>query len=147
MKINIRQIKPVGIELTQTFPADFAGLTGEDDARFITPIKVKAEVSRAADEIIAGITAASRYESFCGRCLQEVKRDWEASFLVAFDIDGKTEFIEMDEDIRQELVLNLPLRILCREDCRGLCVDCGVNLNNESCACAEKATKKVKVKT
>ena len=79
------------------------------------------------------MTAASRYESFCGRCLEEIKQDWASEFTLIFDVDKGQDFLEMDEDIRQELVLNLPARILCREDCKGLCIDCGVNLNKQKC--------------
>jgi uncharacterized protein len=146
MKVFVHKIGLEGIELEQTFPGDIIGLTGRDEFRFIKPITVRAGVHRAEDEVIAEVVADSRYVSFCGRCLETIQRDWRAAFTLIFDMDGKTDFIEMDEDIRQELILNLPMYIVCREDCRGLCIDCGANLNNEHCACVGMATKEVKVK-
>jgi len=133
MKVYVRQIKPEGMDLDQSFPTESVGLTCEDDAWFIAPIAVKAQVHRAEDEIIVKVMAKSCYESFCARCLIEVKRDWAAEFTLYFDVEKQNEFIEMDEDIRQELVLNLPVRIVCREDCQGLCMECGANLNNQEC--------------
>jgi uncharacterized protein len=43
--------------------------------------------------------------------------------------------IELAPLIEEQVLLALPTRPLCREDCRGLCDGCGVNLNNEECAC------------
>jgi uncharacterized protein len=146
MKVIVRQIKTEGMELDQTLPVESIGLTGEDSIRFIAPVQVKVAVNRIEDEVVAKIKADSRYESFCGRCLEGIDREWSTQFTLNFGIDGKDDFIEMDEDIRQELILNLPARVVCRENCRGLCLECGVNLNNEQCVCAEKAAKKVTVK-
>ncbi|OGX35536.1 MAG: hypothetical protein A3C36_05530 [Omnitrophica WOR_2 bacterium RIFCSPHIGHO2_02_FULL_52_10] len=146
MKVFVHKIGLEGMKLEQTLPADAIGLSGADDVRLIAPIDIKTEVFKGEDEMIAKVAAVSRYESFCGRCLETVKRDWSTAFTLAFDIDGTTDFIEIDEDIRQELILNLPFRILCREDCRGLCVECGANLNDERCACAVRAAKPEKAK-
>jgi uncharacterized protein len=43
--------------------------------------------------------------------------------------------VSLDEQIYESLVSTIPMRILCREDCRGLCPQCGANLNRESCSC------------
>lgn len=45
--------------------------------------------------------------------------------------------IELDDVLREQILLALPARAICREDCRGLCPGCGRNLNVETCACAE----------
>ncbi len=133
MKIHIRKIRSEGIEYNEDFSQEWIDLTRKDSIRFIQPIKVKAMVIRAGDEIFVKVTANSQYESFCYRCLNDLKRDWNAHFTLIFDIERKKEFIEIEDDIRQELILNLPTRILCRNDCKGLCIDCGVNLNEKEC--------------
>jgi len=46
-----------------------------------------------------------------------------------------TNIIDLGEDVRQFLILSLPLKILCREDCAGLCPVCGANRNRSSCSC------------
>jgi len=143
MHVYVQQIKPEGIDLDQTYSAKSIGLTSEDNAWFITPIAIKAQAYRAEDAIILKAMAKSRYESICGCCLEEVKQDWAAEFTLIFDIEKQSEFIVMDEDIRQELILNLPVRIVCRDDCQGLCIECGVNLNIESCACRLSGQKSV----
>jgi uncharacterized protein len=46
--------------------------------------------------------------------------------------------IRLDQYIYENLVINIPMRILCEEDCKGLCPDCGADLNIEACTCNQK---------
>jgi len=48
----------------------------------------------------------------------------------------RDEVIDIDALVREQIRLALPFRLLCREDCRGLCPQCGADLNQESCRCA-----------
>ncbi len=48
------------------------------------------------------------------------------------------EEIELDEIIRSEIYLSIPMKILCKEDCAGLCPICGKNLNKEKCSCKKE---------
>ena len=50
----------------------------------------------------------------------------------AFIEDG---FLDMDEQLREELEMEFPMRFLCKEDCKGLCSKCGKNLNEGECDC------------
>ena len=143
MKIFIQQIQADSLELHESFPTEWTGLTQKDSIRFISPIASKANITRVDDEVFAKITTTGRYESYCDRCLKDLKRDWASNFKLSFDIDQQMEFVDMDEDIRQEIILNLPTRILCREDCKGLCVNCGANLNIGTCHCALSGQKSV----
>jgi uncharacterized protein len=91
----------------------------------------------------------------CGRCLQPVQLPIATEFkerfvravswaaeeqheLQAEDLnvavfDG--EGIELDDLVREELLLALPANVLCREDCRGLCPTCGIDRNLSDCQC------------
>lgn len=50
-----------------------------------------------------------------------------------FNLEG--DFIDVDEIVNTEIILNMDQRLLCSEDCRGLCEKCGANLNEGPCAC------------
>ena len=82
----------------------------------------------------------------CGRCLEEVPTeihlviDRTAAFGESEEKDEEDEILcgmELDVDklIYDEILLELPMKVLCREDCKGICTKCGANLNNETCAC------------
>jgi uncharacterized protein len=46
--------------------------------------------------------------------------------------------IDMTEDVRQTIVLSIPPKLLCSESCKGLCPNCGVNLNSDTCSCRDE---------
>lgn len=50
--------------------------------------------------------------------------------------DGKT--IDLDPIVREQVLLALPMNAVCREDCKGLCAQCGQNLNEKQCGCEQK---------
>jgi uncharacterized protein len=53
-------------------------------------------------------------------------------------LPGQDE-LDITVDVRDAMLLAMPMRLLCREECRGLCPRCGVNLNTESCNCQVNA--------
>lgn len=136
MKISIKDIRPEGLEVADKIPLDILGLTEREGLQFISPLHVQARAEKIKNAVLVKTTLDGRYTSFCSRCLKEIERDWAGRFSFDFPVDRNTEFIEMDEDIRQEVLLHLPQRILCQEDCQGLCPSCGADLNKESCKCA-----------
>ncbi len=86
----------------------------------------------------------------CDRCLDEVKKDFDVTIdefidMAIFESDNTYEInelnylddcnIDMDALLEKELMSLVPVQVLCKEDCKGLCKVCGKNLNNESCDC------------
>ena len=59
---------------------------------------------------------------------ERVKNLDEQSYLTGYNLDA-------DQLVDNELVMNLPMRVLCKEDCKGICNKCGTNLNIETCDC------------
>ena len=89
------------------------------------------------------------YDVSCYRCLDNIHRN------VSIDVDEKIldaskaspredvftyegYYLDMDIIFKNYIVLNLPMKQLCSEECKGLCPVCGKNLNNEECNCNEK---------
>lgn len=89
----------------------------------------------------------------CSRCLEDVKVSFSIDFDKEFDfreVDGSRNE-ELDEAtyiqeydlnvtdlVSEEVLIQFPLQVLCKEECRGICNDCGINKNYESCHCDEK---------
>ncbi|MCX5782057.1 MAG: DUF177 domain-containing protein [Elusimicrobia bacterium] len=57
---------------------------------------------------------------------------------IAQSFSSKTDLIDLEEEIRQLLILNLPNKPLCKENCLGLCPQCGKNLNIVKCGCQKQ---------
>ena len=93
-------------------------------------------------------TITGEHSAPCARCLAPVKR----AFSIEIDLSVVTAPTESDEDVilaegqkidlgtfvTETVLLNLPLRLLCREDCKGLCPKCGKDLNTGDCECDHK---------
>jgi len=98
---------------------------------------------------------ATRLEGDCARCVepvvQQVDRQFDLLYRPAGTDAGRDELsvtdaeaeigyysgdgLQLEEVLREQVLLALPLKIVCREDCRGLCSQCGKNLNEGACAC------------
>lgn len=92
------------------------------------------------------------YDTVCDRCMTEVRKNmsFEASHIVAMQ-SGQEEQeedkdvivienykLDVDELVLNDIILNLPMKQLCAEDCKGLCSECGTNLNEGECSCNAK---------
>jgi len=134
MKISLNNIPEEGIQMDRALSAKDLGLH-ETDVQYLSPLAVHAKVDKADDAVVAQVRVVGKYRFSCARCLEPIEQERTDTFDLALEIDETTEFIDLAEDIRQEMVVALSYRILCSENCAGLCKDCGVNLNKEKCKC------------
>jgi uncharacterized protein len=101
-------------------------------------------------------TARTELELSCSRCLEPFGMSIDAPFDLRYlpasemssevdrevqDDDLETSYyrddqIDLNELLREQFYLALPMKPLCRDDCKGLCPQCGTNLNTETCDCA-----------
>lgn len=77
----------------------------------------------------------SQVKHVCARCLKQVEDPIDRPFELVYDIKGKEE-VDTLEDLREILILDHPIRFLCRDDCKGLCPRCGEDLNEGPCSCS-----------
>lgn len=71
----------------------------------------------------------------CSRCLDEFKYDININFDSSFDVE-KYE-IDVLEQVKETLILSIPMKPLCNEDCKGICQVCGKNKNVSNCSCEQ----------
>ena len=119
------------------------------------PLVIDAEISHEKQFLQLTGTLATAVKGVCSRCLKPVETPVECSFaeqlLYAKDISlfshlavGEVEekyfiydndTLDITDIVRESILAELPLKILCVEDCRGLCPKCGKNLNQGQCDC------------
>ncbi len=112
-------------------------------------------LSKHAHDILVRGRLEGQLGLACGRCLEPftapVETDFDLLLVPApqgegpeeeelsaqeLDVDFYSgETVDLEAIIREQIILMVPLKPLCREDCQGLCSNCGTNLNLESCAC------------
>jgi uncharacterized protein len=101
---------------------------------FPSPLAVKAQAWLAEEDLTVQAHIEGERRFTCSLCLEEFNNLFEKDLTLHYDIKG-LESVTIDPDVREEIILEHPIRILCREDCRGLCPKCGKNLNNGACGC------------
>ena len=131
---------PVSYEITPEELSEVRGYT------FAAPVAVSGEFYNRAGIVTLKYTVSCTLDVVCDRCLTELKRDYSYDFshtvVPSLQSEGdiydtylvaQHDSIDMNETAISDLLLMLPTKMLCREDCKGLCDICGCNLNERTC--------------
>ena len=104
------------------------------DLKYSKPLEMRGTVEKEKDTLVFRGHLTSEIEHICGRCLGTVKNPLDRSFELYYEIKGE-EILETLEDLRETLILEHPISFLCKESCKGLCPECGINFNESDCKC------------
>jgi len=157
MRIEVENLTAAGQPFEHTYGAEEVDLE-EEGARVVGAPSVRGSASRKGDEVRLRGEIRTEVELLCDRCLTPERAplavEFDTSFipreaeavkaenveLLADDLgtsayDG--EAVDLDELVREQILLALPSRRLCKEDCKGLCPSCGTDLNAGGCSCEQ----------
>ena len=101
---------------------------------FTDPVRVKAEAVKSGEDLTVQVHIEGERLLTCSLCLEEFDNVFEKDITLHYDIKG-LDSVNIDPDVRDEIMLDSPIRVLCQTDCRGLCASCGANLNDGPCEC------------
>jgi uncharacterized protein len=115
------------------------------------PVHVEATMTSREDGVDVNGRASGRFDLSCSRCLMEYAEDFGVDFKETFyyeadkaeerdgyEISGQT--VDLEPMLRDAIVLNIPIRPVHSEDCRGLCTVCGTDLNVATCGHVDEPT-------
>jgi uncharacterized protein len=134
MKIKIDQIPEGGLRLAETIPAEKMDLD-TDVAKFRNPVEARAEVFKVNDAVTVHLDLNTSMHLACSRCFDDFEIPLKKSLDLSYPVDNPHGTIDLDQDIRQDIILGYPIKPLCLPDCKGLCIKCGENLNKGKCNC------------
>lgn len=138
MRVDLRELQRVGEwRGEEIWPPEAVPLEGPDQAHLVAPLRVRVEGVVADKEALLTVKAESQVSMICGRCVERARFPLSATFTLT--VPFEQEWAEVDEDVRQYVWLALPDRPLCRPQCRGLCAQCGRNLNRGPCGCRRES--------
>jgi uncharacterized protein len=155
MNLNISEVvsRP-GAEMGFEFNLEQIGDTGEIILN--GPIKVKGKLLNTGSVLELSADVKAQILSSCNRCLEALEIPLDFTFTERYARQGEAaqelfeegemsavmtyqeEIIDLVEAVKDNLILNVPMRILCREDCPGLCAQCGHSLKEGPCGCTTK---------
>jgi uncharacterized protein len=161
LKLNVAQLlkSPVGATRDYDLEETFSEI---EDQRLLRPVAVRVHLTRINDGIVAQGDMRTAIETACSRCAepaeQPIAYHFEERFRPTIDIvtghavkDDEADpaepvysidanhNLDLDEVLREGLVIETPMHPLCAPQCKGLCPRCGANLNQGACDCEPDA--------
>ncbi len=134
MKIEVEKIKEEEIELTESVKVAEWNLDSFD-IKFIDNIELDCKFKRVGREIMVDVCVVTHRMITCSRCLKEAKHTLKQNFTLLYNINELGNYLDLNKGIREEILLNFPMKVLCCPDCKGICNGCNANLNIEKCKC------------
>ena len=150
MKIQLKRVfENPGEVLPLEFQLDLSGVKRGGSHPIPSPVRISGKVENRAGVVSLGYLANYTLNMQCDRCLAPILRDcsvpFEHTIVEKLYTDENDDLIlcedgvlDLDELITSDILLELPIKMLCREDCKGLCPKCGTNLNESTCGCDTK---------
>jgi len=109
-----------------------------NDVLSLKDINAIIKAKRYSDNLFVSVDYSSCLELKCARCLEKFEYNFKNNVELEYNISKDQEFVDITDDLRQEIIINYPQKPLCRKDCHGLCCVCGNNLNVSKCNCSRK---------
>lgn len=163
MRLELEDIK--GGELEQEYSCsltdfpDLVVIADDGGPKFTDPLLFQLRFQRSGQFVETDGHLSSIVELRCGRCLQNFMQTLDESFALTFvpkiksnDTEEEVELetvelglityeedvLELQEPLQEQLLMAVPISPVCKASCRGLCPECGMDLNLEKCDCTRK---------
>jgi uncharacterized protein len=139
LQIQIKGLPEEGTEVRGELTA--ADLEIPEDDRLSCPWPMPFSLHVAA--VVGGLVVTGRVEvrlrGRCDRCLGYFTVKLPPVPVEHQYLDFHADVLDLTEDVRDDILLTFPSRCLCRADCKGLCSECGQNLNVRECGCGDES--------
>jgi uncharacterized protein len=156
LKVKVADIPAEGQNFVwELFPLEIEGLLNGPEKEAMplaAPIMVRVKLERTGQRVLVKGPVSTTSRLVCSRCLEEFEQPIADILYMVFT--PRNQAVEMDDGmgsmneeyydgeeidiwpiLKENLLLSLPIKPVCRDDCRGLCAQCGLNLNIGECGC------------
>ena len=166
MRLELKDIKDGGLQQNQSFVAAEFPLVSDlkqDGVEIVAPIQFQLRIQKSGQLVEVDGRLETVVSLSCGRCLQAYETPLASEFALTFtpyveseqEADTEEAEVELDTDelglvyykddyldllqpLQDQLIMALPISPVCSDECRGLCPECGCNLNIDKCRCEKK---------
>ena len=134
MKIIVNQVPAGGLYLEEEInPAEWDLETGL--IKFRSPLKLAARITRITNALTIDLNINGIIFADCSRCLSEFEWALDKDVQLNYPLENSDIFMDLKSSIREEIILDYPIKPLCSLSCKGLCAKCGKNKNEGGCNC------------
>lgn len=113
---------------------------------FTQPVQVEGTVTTDSGKMELDVNLKTEVQQVCSRCLDEFREELNVSLDEVWakkvsddDMDtlllSEGDTVDLTDLLTKSIISSLPIQPICKEDCQGLCQNCGANLNRETCDC------------
>jgi len=158
LALHLGRIRTAQERFEQVYPPDAFATEAGEAFQVVAPIALQFDIFKDKAQFRLVGSVQTTLELTCGRCLEPFSLPVDSSFDLRYQPHSsntgegereieeddlttafyENETIDLSQLMREQFYLSLPMKPLCANDCRGLCVTCGVNLNRETCDCTNE---------
>ena len=146
LRVNVGFVLKKGVGYSRELPFDEPILRVADDLT-VAQLHGSLTLTRTPQGLYAKGTLRARTPTECVKCLVPIEQSVTSRIDELFfyppedapegsPVVGEDVHLDLTPLVREDMLLSLPMRILCKPDCKGLCPECGQNLNEGACTCA-----------
>ena len=136
MKIMVARIPDEGSQCEGADPNSIMELDGDPFVEVAGDVRYELHTQCVSDELVVRGTLSVDLGLRCARCSEKFSTTVsDSGFLRAYPVSKDTDSVDITADMREDLLLHIPDFPVCSEGCKGLCAQCGANLNKGSCSC------------
>ncbi len=137
MIVRLHEIRDSGLEVTGEEHLELVDLATAPEIRGYGPVKYELRLRLTARELIVDGKIWSEIDIECARCGVFFSTTClNSAFLRVYEVKSGSDEVDISDDLRESILLELPSYPVCSGDCKGLCRQCGSDLNQGECGCA-----------
>lgn len=152
MRLDLKNLfETEGESLSFQYELDLSGIEISGVHPITTPVSVRGRAQNTAQTVNLTLRATYNLTLPCDRCAEEMQQHYDQTFThrVVLQLKGQEAEdcvqatngkLETDELLQADILLSLPTKFLCKDDCKGLCAACGANQNSGGCNCNRRQT-------
>lgn len=153
MKVRVSDINEDGLRIETFENAEWLVNVpelsdGDKNTKLTSRFDIDLQLNKVLREVTVSGNVQFSIEAPCSRCLKTVKLDLKPEVNLVLtpkesieeedDINHETyagDEVDISDYLREQIAMSLPFKVVCSENCKGLCPSCGINLNDETCEC------------
>ncbi|MCF7791362.1 MAG: DUF177 domain-containing protein [Victivallales bacterium] len=138
IKVGILNLTPEGKIFEGTENSDILEIKNTEFIKCPNEIDFFLKVYSVNNGVLVEGKAETILVCKCGKCLSEYNYKLKNEEICHFYENPASSELDLTDDIREDILIKFPMKLRCSENCRGICPECGQNLNVSNCSCSGK---------
>ena len=137
MRVEVDRLRDTELILEEDIPAADWDMDSED-IKFTGDIHLNCKFRMIGKEILVDAQVTTNRAITCSRCLDQTTRSATQDMQLNYNARDLGNYLDIDKNVREEILISFPMKVLCSDDCKGICSGCGANLNHHGCKCLKE---------